>query len=273
METPNSGGWDRPGFVVASPWPVPGCLSRERTRNKVLSFRLVAGGEWSLQHLNALAFCVHMGERSIFASALLSTTALAASLCSITVLNDDGTFSERGGTPCEVAVTQDGAPCSASWADGCGALPPPPGFKNTSTVSELCPSSCASPTTPPSEAPTSIPTHFPTMAPDADLTTGTLYSWSMYEPSVSSFGTQLGALGGPQRARDMPAVRTVECDAHFLHGNRRSSAGDSAEWLFGGACCAVMRDGSLFQWSASEKEAWAPSGDCASWRFAELCHR
>jgi hypothetical protein len=206
--------------------------------------------------------------RAVFASAWLPT-ALAASLCAITVLHEDGTLSQRGGTPCDLAVRH-GAPCSATWADGCGTLQPPPGFSNLSTVGELCPSSCAArlPTPAPSEVPTSIPTRFPTMPPDADLTPGMLYSWSMSAPSnaddVSSFGTQLGIRSGlsPHLASDIPAIHVMECDAHFLHGSRRTSAGESAEWLFGGACCAVMRDGSIWQWSQADAQAWAPSGGC-----------
>ena len=48
------------------------------------------------------------------------------------------------GTPCQDIVDGSGtAVCAVTWAEGCGDVPPPPGFSGESTVGQLCKSSCA----------------------------------------------------------------------------------------------------------------------------------
>lgn len=47
-----------------------------------------------------------------------------------------------GGISCEEVILSFGVPCSTSWTDGCGHVPPPPGFTEKSIMYELCPVMC-----------------------------------------------------------------------------------------------------------------------------------
>ena len=48
------------------------------------------------------------------------------------------------GTPCQDVVDGSGYQvCAVTWRDGCGDLPPPPGFTADSTVASLCAKACA----------------------------------------------------------------------------------------------------------------------------------
>ena len=53
---------------------------------------------------------------------------------------DDATVSVCG-TSCQ-KIIDFGAPCSITWADGCGETPPPANFTSESTLYELCPNEC-----------------------------------------------------------------------------------------------------------------------------------
>eukprot|EP00310_Coccolithus_braarudii_P020182 CAMPEP_0183347078 /NCGR_PEP_ID=MMETSP0164_2-20130417/12016_1 /TAXON_ID=221442 /ORGANISM="Coccolithus pelagicus ssp braarudi, Strain PLY182g" /LENGTH=93 /DNA_ID=CAMNT_0025518459 /DNA_START=33 /DNA_END=314 /DNA_ORIENTATION=+ len=48
------------------------------------------------------------------------------------------------GTACQDVLDSSGvAACAFTWREGCGELPPPQGFTPSSSVAELCASSCA----------------------------------------------------------------------------------------------------------------------------------
>lgn len=47
-----------------------------------------------------------------------------------------------GGISCEEVILSFGVPCSTSWTDGCGHVPPPSGFTEKSIMYELCPVMC-----------------------------------------------------------------------------------------------------------------------------------
>jgi len=47
-----------------------------------------------------------------------------------------------GGISCEEVILSFGVPCSTSWKDGCGHVPPPKGFSQNSIMYDLCPVMC-----------------------------------------------------------------------------------------------------------------------------------
>lgn len=47
-----------------------------------------------------------------------------------------------GGISCEEVILSFGVPCSTSWKDGCGHVPPPKGFTQNSIMYDLCPVMC-----------------------------------------------------------------------------------------------------------------------------------